>query len=437
MKTVSELFEQRSILDKEFETLVAKETPTNEEAQRMDAITTEAETLAKDIEAAEKREALLKDVEQRKKSQSAGFAINLTKTDNEKQVKQNFRFTEVIKTLADKKPIEGFYKEVLEAGRRDLTHSGINNDENGYVVPAFIIGNEKRDMSTSTGDTSKAGYTIATDLLANEWIDVLRNSLVMTQLGTRMMTGLQGNIAIPKKTSDSGATWLTETGAITPADAVFNQVTMTPKRLGNATAFTYKLLAQSSLDIEALVRQDLVISQALALESAAIKGAIGGENPIGILNTSGIGSVAIGTNGGALTWAAVVGLETAVANNNALLNTLGYLTNSRVKGSAKSIFKDTGSGLTIWGDNGMNSYKVAVTNAVPNTNVKGSSGAVCSSLIFGNWADLMIGQWGGLVLTANPYALDLSGQVRVTVNSFYDIAVRNAVSFAACNDITT
>jgi HK97 family phage major capsid protein len=352
----------------------------------------------------------------------------------------------LINTLSSNRPIEGFLKEMNQEGQRDMKNAGVSNDEDGFIVPAFVIGADKRDLATVTNDTGKAGYTIQTDLLAASYIDTLRNNLVFSQMGTSFMTGLQGNVAIPKKTTDSGANWLTETGAITAADSVFAQVTMSPKRLGNAMAFSRKLLAQSSLDIEMIVRNDLVISQSLALEAAAIKGSSTWDGPLGILNTSGIGSVVINTNGGPLTWAAIVALETSLANSNAAINNLMYLTNSKVRGAAKGIVRDTGSGLFLWGEGygqsgsgalPLNGYGAMVTNAVPSTNVKGSSGAVCSSLLFGNFADLMIGQWGGLVVTANPYTLDLSGQVRVSINAYYDIAVRNAASFAAINDITT
>lgn len=446
---MKELVEQRGILDAELKALTAKfeaKTLNETEEKRFDEVISEIESLNAKIVTAEKREQAIKDAEKRSLPTGPGLLINPTKTDNEKQVQKEFRFVGLINTLSANKQIDGFLAEMNQEGRRDMAKAGISNDEDGFIVPAFIVGNEKRDLSTSTSDTGKAGYTIQTDLLADQWIDTLRNSLVMTQLGTKFMSGLQGNVAIPKKTTDSGANWLTETGSITPADEIFAQVTMSPKRLGNATAFSRKLLAQSSMDIEMIVRNDLVISQSLALEAAAIKGASTWDGPLGILNTSGIGSVVIGTNGGALTWAAIVALETALANSNADLQNLAYLTNSKVRGAAKGIVRDSGSGLFLWGSGygqsggdalPMNGYKALVTNAVPSTNVKGSSGAVCSSLIFGNWADLMIGQWGGLVITANPYALDLSGQVRVSINAYYDIAVRNAASFAAINDITT
>ena len=446
---MKELLEQRGILDSELKALTAKfeaKTLNETEEKRFDEVIAEIESLGSKIVTAEKREQAIKDAAKRSLPTGPGLAINPMKADNENQVKENFRFVNLINTLSSNKPIEGFLKEMNQEGQRDMKNAGVSNDEDGFIVPAFVIGADKRDLASVTNDTGKAGYTIQTDLLAASYIDTLRNNLVFSQMGTSFMTGLQGNVAIPKKTTDSGANWLTETGAITPADSVFAQVTMSPKRLGNAMAFSRKLLAQSSLDIEMIVRNDLVISQSLALESAAIKGSSTWDGPLGILNTSGIGSVVINTNGGPLTWAAIVALETSLANSNAAINNLMYLTNSKVRGAAKGIVRDSGSGLFLWGEGfgqsgsgalPLNGYGAMVTNAVPSTNVKGSSGAVCSSLLFGNFADLMIGQWGGLVVTANPYTLDLSGQVRVSINAYYDIAVRNAASFAAINDITT
>ena len=448
MRTSAEILAQRSTLDTELEGLakmVEARSITPEGETRFDTLISEIETLNTELATAQKREAAIKDVESRKAT--VNLVINPTKTDNEDQVKKEFRFVELINTLADGKKIEGFMKEVHDEGQRDMRESGVNNaqNNNGFIVPSFITGNTKRDLaSTTTG--SAAGYTIATDLLAGEWIDNLKNQVVVFGMGAKFMTGLRGNVDIPRKTTNSGASWLTETGSITPADFTHDKISMSPKRLGNATAFSRQLLAQSSIDIERLVREDLIMSQSLALQDAIIHGPSTGNGPLGILNTSGIGSVVIGNNGGALTWAAIVGLEREVAQDNALLGNLSYLTNSKVRSSAKQIVRDSGSGLFLWGsDYGqsgsdnfpLNGYKCAVTNAVPSTNVKGNSGAVCSSLIFGNFGDLMVGQWGGLVITANPYALDLSGQVRVTMNAYYDVDIRQASSFAACNDITT
>lgn len=444
---MKELLEQRGILDTELKALTAKfeaKTLNETEEKRFDEVIAEIESLNSKIVTAEKREQAIKDAEKRTQSNGPGLLINPAKTDNEKQAKRNFMFADAIKSLTSNKPPTGFLQEMDQEGKRSMVGSGvdINKDDSSdierrFVVPAFMIGAEQRDMSTATNDTSKAGYTIATELMTN-WIDTLVNSIIFPGMGAQFMPGLVGNIAIPKKTALSGAAWLTETEAITPADSTWGQVTMGPRRIGDATAFSLKLLAQSSLSIESIVRRDLLDSIAQALQNAIIKGPIGDTGPLGILNTSGVNSVVIDTNGGAITWAKVVALETAVANANALVKNLGYVTNSKVRGAAKGIFRDSGSGIPIWGDgNILNGYQTGVTNAVPSTNVKGSSGAVCSSMIFGDWSNLMIGQWGGLVLTANPYSLDLNGQVRIVATAFFDTAIRHAEGFSVVNDIIT
>lgn len=444
---MKELLEKRGLLDTELNALKVKfeaKSLNETEEKRFDEVIGEIETLNEKILQAEKRELAIKEAESRMKP--VNIVPKLTKTDNEEQIKNEFRYSKIITDLADRNKIEGFYSEMNQEGRKDMENSGVRlNDTQGFIVPSFLVGNEKRAMTTSTADTPKAGYTVATDLLGSKWVDTLKNSLVTTQMGSVFLSGLKGNIVLPRNTSDPNAEWLTETGTITESDFNHDQIAMSPKRLGNATRFSRQLLIQSSLDIEMLVRKKLVTAQALALQDAAIKGPSIGNSPLGILNTSGIGSVVINTNGGPLTWAAIVALETAVANANALGDNQWYLTNSKVRGAAKGIVRDSGSGLFLWGTNyggggenlPLNGYRAAVTNAVPSTNVKGSSGAVCSSLIFGDFSNLVYGQWGGLVLQANPYAYDLSGEIRVVANAYYDIDVLHAEAFAAINDITT
>jgi HK97 family phage major capsid protein len=62
---------------------------------------------------------------------------------------------------------------------------------------------------------------------------------------------------------------------------------------------------------------------------------------------------------------------------------------------------------------------------------------VCSAIIFGNFDDLIIGQWGGLDVLVDPYTGSSAGTVRVRVLQDVDIAVRHAESFAAMKDALT
>lgn len=319
----------------------------------------------------------------------------------------------------------------LECSRAAAERSG--KTAQGLIVPFDVL---KRDLTVGTA--TAGGHLVATNLLSASFIDLLRNAMVLDKLGTQFLTGLVGNIAIPRQTGGATAYWVTEGNAPTESAQAFDQVTMSPKTVGAFTDISRKLLQQSSIDVEAFVQRDLARTLGLAIEAAAING--GGSNePVGILATSGIGDVAGGTNGLAPTWGNIIELETDVAASNADIGSLAYLTNAKVRGKLKATSKVSGQNGFIWdaGDAPLNGYRAAVTNAVPSNLTKGTSTGVCSGIIFGNFADLLIGMWGGLDLTVDPYTNSTSGTVRVVALQDVDVAVRHKESFSAMKDALT
>ncbi|MDO9596731.1 MAG: phage major capsid protein [Azoarcus sp.] len=298
-----------------------------------------------------------------------------------------------------------------------------------------------RDLTV--GAPTGGGNLVATELLGSSFIDLLRHTMVLDQLGVTWLRDLNGNIAIPSQTGAATAYWVAENGATTESAQTVGQVTLTPKTVGAFTDYSRRLLLQSSLDVEAFVRADLAAIIGQAIQLAAILG--GGTNePVGLLNTSGIGSVAGGAAGAAPTYEHMVDLETAVANANADVGTLAYLTNSRVRGKLRKTqeFAST-NGKAVWtsgrerGIGDVLGYDAAVSNAVPNNLVKGGSGAVCSAIAFGNWADMLIGMWGGLDVMLDPYTGAISGTKRVVALQDVDVAIRRVASFAAMKDALT
>lgn len=304
------------------------------------------------------------------------------------------------------------------------------------VLRADING-EARDLSVGTA--TAGGHTVATDLLSGSFIDLLRNAMALSGLGVRILGDLNGNIAIPRQTGGATAYWVGEGAAPTESQQAFDQVALTPKTVAAFTDMTRQLLMQSSIDVEAFVRMDLATQLALAIDIAGISGTGTANMPRGILNTSGIGSVVGGANGAAPSWANIVGLETAVANVNAAQGNMGYLTNTKVRGALKLTQKFAGTnGDPVWErGNEMNGYPATVSNQIASNLVKGTSGAVCSAIIFGNWADMIIGMWGGLDVLVNPFILSGTGSVRIEVFQSVDVAVRHAESFAAMVDALT
>ncbi|HJU40214.1 MAG TPA: phage major capsid protein, partial [Tahibacter sp.] len=250
----------------------------------------------------------------------------------------------------------------------------------GILVP-FDILSAQRDLTKGTA--TAGGHTVATILESGSFIDMLRNSMVIDRMGARMLTGLVGNIAIPRQTGGATAYWVTESNAPTESQQAFDQVAMSPKTVGAYTDISRKLLLQSSIDAEGFVQTDLAKTLGLAIQAAGIKG--GGSNePVGVLGTVGIGDVAGGTNGLAPTWQHIIDLETDVSVANADIGTLGYLTNAKVRGKLKGTQKFASSnGAPVWGegDTPLNGYSAGVTNAVPSNLDKGTSTGVCSAIV--------------------------------------------------------
>lgn len=294
-----------------------------------------------------------------------------------------------------------------------------------------------RDLNVGT--PTAGGNLVATELRSDSFIELLRNAMALEQLGITTLTDLNGNLAIPRQTGGATAYWVAEGGAVTESQQAFDQVALTPKTVGAFTDMSRQLLLQNSISVEALVRRDLATTIALELDRAGLNGSGSSNQPRGVLNTSGIGSVAGGTNGLAPTYDHMVDLETAVANANAAMGNLGYLTNTKVRGKLKKTQRFSGTnGDPVWErGNEINGYRAAVSNQVPSNLTKGTSTGVCSAIAFGNWADLLMGMWGGLDVLVNPYINSGTGTVRIEVFQSVDIAVRHPESFAAMVDALT
>lgn len=293
-------------------------------------------------------------------------------------------------------------------------------DAKGLMIPTDVLRSwAKRDLNTS--DDSGV---IAQDFRGGDFIDVLRNASSVMQAGATMLAGLKGNVAIPKKTAGASAGWIsTEGGAASESEPTFGQVTMTPKTLGAFTDITRLMMMQSSPDIEALVRDDLSRAIALAIDLGALSGSGSSGQPTGVKNTSGVNkptSFAAATP----TFAEVVALETAVAEDNALLGNLAYILPASMYGALKTTAKAANTAqFVVEPGNTINGYRAIVSNQV-------TSG----DLFFGNFADLLIGMYGGLDILVDPYTSSSTGTVRIRALQTVDVAVRHAVSFAYNND---
>ncbi len=331
---------------------------------------------------------------------------------------REFSFMRAINALAnpnDKRAREAASFE-FEASRAAGDKYG--KDPQGIMIPVDVLRGQ-RDLNVGTA--TAGGNTVATDLLADSFIDKLDNAMIATRAGATILRDLQGNIAIPRQTGGASSYWVAESGAITESAAAFDQVTMSPKTVGAFSDISRKLLLQSSIDVENFVRNDLALRLALAIDNKAFEGDGTNNTPTGVVNASGVGSVAFASaTAGAATWGEVIDMESEVSQDNALLGNLAYITNAAQMGYLKQTKKDAGSGIFLVEGGQLNGYPVLVSNQI----------STAGQMLFGNWADLMIGYWSGVDINVDASTGSTSGTLRIVALQDVDVAVRHGESFS-------
>ena len=332
----------------------------------------------------------------------------------------------------------GLEREVsVELARR------MGRDSNGFFMPTDLP--MMRDAGYYVGTATQGGNLVKTDLLMGSFIDILRNKAAVMQLGATFLPGLVGKVEIPRQSGVSATQWIQETGTVTGSNATFDKVALDMKTIAAKSFVSRNMLRQVTMSVENFVRNELATSIALAIDLAALSGSGSGSEPKGLAFQTGILTVEGGTNGAAITFDHLIDMETKVADANADGTSMAYLANAVTIGALKKL-KDANNNY-IWkpivgasrnaipGE--VNGYPVARSNQVRKNLTKGTSSGVCSEIFFGNWADLLIGEWGVLEILPNPYSAAAydNGGLEIRALQSVDIAVRHPESFCRMADV--
>lgn len=364
--------------------------------------------------------------------------------DKKENARRDYRLINAIQAVIAHRAPDGLEGEMQQEAALEARNSGGDISLTGNVhVPSFIIsqaqnewdGAERRDITANTPATG--GYTIQTNL--GKLIEFLYPRLAVLQMGATYFGNQQGHLSFPRNSSAATATWATtENIGATETTPGFELLSLTPKRLTAFTDVSKQNVVQSNLPMENFVRRQLNMAVMQALDIAGINGAGASGIPEGIMNTLGINDIDLGTDGGLLDWARIVEFETKCALENADMGALGYLTTPGVAGYLKNEKRDVAGNGFIWeGPNSnaiVNGYRGIASNNVPKNLTKGS-GTNLHAMIFGNWADLIIAQWGGIDLMVNPYTKGKEAMIEMIIHSWYDLGVAHNKSFTVCNEI--
>jgi len=393
------------------------------------------------------REAVLDQIQQKPTSSVSPMEI-----DSKELRKEKYSIQAAIKAAYTRdysSRAAGFAREISQ----EVERSGVSRTkEQSILVPYAAL--QKRNTYVTSGATT-GGNLVETDLLDQDFIEALRNESLLLSLGARSMTGLVGDIAIPRRSGIATAYWLAnETTAITQSESTFDQVTLTPKNLGVLSKFSRQTLLQATPGIEELIRRDLQETVATGVDLAILNGSGSSGQPTGIMQTSGIGSVAGGTNGADITLEHLLDLEKEVLIDNGGGGSMAYLTNPKVSTALKKLRAGgsaAGDGVFLWNTNQqaigrgstpgiINGYQIGVTNQVPGTLTKGTASNICSAVLFGDFSQAMVGFWGnGLELAmsdsdSTDFTKALTSMRAITT---IDVAIRQASAFSVMLDAKT
>lgn len=338
-------------------------------------------------------------------------------TDQEVRNYSIFRAVRALQPNATRADREAaaFELECSETAQRQLGKTA-----QGILIPQDVLNSRAFNAggAANTPNGAQSGQNLVdTTFMGSSFIEMLRNRTTIMRLATTM-GGLVGNVDVPRQTGGATAYWLGEGQDADENTPTIGQLELTPKTLGAYTDITRKLLMQSSLDAEGIVRRDLVNAMAQAIDFAGYYGSGAANQPRGIKNYTGINAVDFAA---ALpTFEELVAMESAIAADNADIGQMGYIGNAAFRGHCKTKPKfGTGTESTIWEPgNTINGYNTEISNQIAQGDV-----------FFGNFADMLIGMWGGLDLTVDPYSLSKSGGLRIVVFQDVDFVLRRVESF--------
>lgn len=334
----------------------------------------------------------------------------------------------------DEKREFSFFRAMKAIATRDWSNAEFEQD----------IFKETAKRALSVGVDTAGGYLVPAQYMA-QLVELQRAKAVCERMGATVMSGLTGSpVEIPKQSGGATLYWVGENADITESDQTYAQIKLTPHKAGALTKMSNRTIALTNPAMEGIVRADLAKVLALGIDLAALRGSGTSNQPLGIANTAGINTVAIGAAGGEITYAQMVNMIGEVEDDNALEGRPGWVFHSKVKRKIAKLIDGDQRPLFTWDpsvaqpSSVLIGYPWAVSTQIP-TNLTKTSGTSLSEIYFGNWEELIIGQWGSLILSASTEAggAFVADQTWIKIIQEVDVALRHETSMCLCNDVAT
>lgn len=305
----------------------------------------------------------------------------------------------------------GFEREVSNAIADEC-----GTEARGLYMPhqALFSNGQLRQQEKAT--PAKGGVLVDTDLRTDMYTEILKNLTVLGSMGATVLSGLQGDVDIPKQLSEGNFFWLDEDGEAPLSDIDFGTIGLSPKTISGAIAITRRLRKQSSMSIENLVRNELLSGVAVTTDKGYLYGTGEDNQPLGLMYQTGVPGLTYDDKFG---WDDAVDMETQVGQANVSANGMGYLTSVGQRGAGKKSFVAPGTAERLWHNNEVNGYRAVASNQVnPDT------------WVFGDWAQVMIALWGVVDLKVDTSTKAASDGLILRIFQDVDVNARRKEAFS-------
>lgn len=385
---------------------------TDEETQTLNDYKEQIKELDEELKALQNRLANLRfDTDEDEENEENETPSNDEDTENNEEEnkersmkKEKFSLVRAIRSIANNQQLDPLTAAVIAKGNEEARKAGIST-QGQIVLP------ESRAAVTVTSE--------GTDLVATDLFDILmplRAKNVLIQAGAKFMGGLVGDVQIPIMSANN-VSWKGEVASATDGAGTFTNVKLQPKRLTAYVDISKQMLAQDSLDVENVIREDIINAINTKLEETILGNGDGKEGgtsivaPIGMRNGVTAATVA--------DFADLCDLESDVEDAN-VLGECVYVMSNKAKAALRGMIKGTNGTGMVYENGSVDGTKAFNTSHLGSTN----------TVIYGDFSNLAIGSWSNVEVLVDPYTQAAAGKVRIVVNAFFDAKKLRADAFA-------
>lgn len=307
---------------------------------------------------------------------------------------------------------------------------GINS--RGSLVPLA----QRAFTSTGVGTGKELSPILQGDI-----VDLMRPRMIAAEFGARAETYVGGTVSRPTISADASFTWLAENpgAGVSATDPATGAITMVPRAVAVRTSVTAQSIRTSSPESAFQIMESHAARLAVAMDAAVLAGTGASNQPTGILYNSGANLVAMGTNGGTVSYAKLCELEQAIDAANAPMQGLGFVTTPQIRSRMRQTqdFPSAAAGRPLWdATNTVLGHRAMTTTSMPSTLTKGTSSGNCHAAILGDFSQVVMAYWGALEVIVDPYTDAAKGLTHITSTLYVDVGILQPSAFAVIRDLT-